>query len=225
VYALEAGGWALGLGTSVEHRTRYTPIEASIAGVNSPTELTPGTVIRGSVALDRVVGQGRLSFLLTGDWFGESSIAIPSQNGATSRYKLGPQFSANMIWETGARGFRFLTVTLADRYRSKFKGFDGATADNSNGNVFEAALEGIRGGATGTGVYVRLDGKLDSGLDVDDTITTAAMTAVGVSLGLAMPMGRASILPFIRGQVGSLDAGPVSTRATGFGAGISLTVR
>jgi hypothetical protein len=227
VYAMRAGSWAVAVGSSFERRSQYTPIEAQIAGVSSATELKPGNVVRLSVGLDRIVGQGRLSFLLAGDWFGESRIEVPAPGGppVDSRYKLGPQFSANVIWETGARGFRSLTVLLADRYRTRYTGFDGAKTPHSDGNVLEAAVEAVRGAPGKAGLYLRADGRLDSGLDVDDSITTAAMTAGALTLGVAAPLGRASLLPFLRFQAGRLDTGPTSTTALGWGAGVTLTVR
>ena len=120
------------------------------------------------------------------------------------------------------RGFQSFTISAADRYRSQYTGAAGLKTPGSSGNVFEAAVEGVSGAPGHTGLVFRVDGRLDGGLEVDNTITTAAMTAVGLTLGLSVPAGSATVIPFVRGQVGSLDTGPASTTATGIGGGVRL---
>jgi hypothetical protein len=227
VYAFSAGPWGVALGSSYEARSQYTPLEVLIAGDQTPAEFDPGEAIRASLALDRLLGNGRMSVLLAADFYGENLVQIGGGGGSTqgSRYTPGAQYSAALAFDLGISGFRSFRVTLADRYRSEFTAADGTTTEGSSGNVFEAALEMIRGGARGLGVYLRADARMDAGLEIDNTIATAAMTSAGASLGLSFTRGTISVLPFVRAQAGNIDVGPASTSATGFGAGITLTAR
>lgn len=224
VYATRAGDWNVGVGASFEGRGSYAPIESRVAGVSVPTDLHPGSTMRGSLGLDRTFARSRLSLLFAGEVFSHDRIEITTPGGVAvqSTYQLGPQFSAIGFLELGVGGFRSFTLSAADRYRTSFTGLDGRKAAGSNGNVFEAAVEGVSGMAGRTGLVFRVDGRLDSGLEIDNTITTAAMTAIGLTLGLSIPAGRATLQPFVRGQIGTLDVGPASTSATGFGGGLKL---
>lgn len=224
VYAVPAGQWNVGFGASYEARGTYSPIEAKVAGVARPTDLHPGGTIRGSIGLDRLFTSSRLSLLFAADVFGHDRLTLTGASGAgvESRYQLGPQFSATGFLELGVRGFRSFVVSASDRYRSKFTGADGLKAAGSSGNVFEAAVEGTSGVAGRFGIVFRVDGRFDSGLEIDNSITTAAMTAAGLTLGVSLPAGRAAVVPFVRAQIGSIDVGPASTTATGIGGGLKL---
>ena len=224
VFATRVGEWNVGVGASFEGRGTYAPIEAKVAGISVPTDLHPGSTMRASLGLDRLFGSARVSLLFAGEAFSHDRIELTGPGGARfqSTYQLGPQVSAIGFLELGVRGFRNFTVSAADRYRSSFTGLDGRKAAGSSGNVFEVAVEGVTGAAGRTGLVFRVDGRLDGGLEVDNTITTAAMTALGVTIGLSVPAGRATLQPFVRGQIGTLDVGPVSVSATGFGGGIKL---
>lgn len=227
VYAWRVGGWGLALGSSYETRSRYTPVEARIAGVTAPADFSPGGALRFSLGADRLIGRGRASLLLGAELYGQSQVDLkrPDATPITSKYTMGPQLSGSLLVDLGASGFRFFRVMVSDRYRSSFKTADGSKASGSSGNVFGAELEFVTGGPRGAGFYVRADGKLDSGLEVDNTITTAAMNAGGLTLGIAAQGARTTILPWIRVQAGRLDTGPASTMALGYGAGLSVTVR
>jgi hypothetical protein len=227
VLAWRAGGWGLGFATAVEARGRYTPIEALIAGVRSPTDLEPGNAVRFSLGADRLVGRGRVSFLVATDFYGESRLLVnrASGSGLASTYQLGPQFAGSASFDLGVRGFRTFTITLADRYRTRFTGFDGKKAAGSSGNIFDGALEFVTGAPRSTGFFLRADTRLDSGLEVDNSITTASMTSGGLSVGLMAPVGRLTLQPFVRGQAGKLDTGPASSTAIGWGFGLAMVLR
>jgi len=226
VYAWQTAGWGLALGSSFESRAQYTPLEVQIAGAPAPADLRSGNAYRFSLGADRLIGRGRLSLLFAGEVFSESRLSLATGEGdQETRYTLGPQFSGLLVLQMGVRGFRSFTITLADRYRTKFTGFAGEKAAGSSGNVLEGALELTTGGTRGAGLYLRAEGLFDSGLEVDNTITTAAMTRGSLTAGAAILSGRLSILPFIKAQVGHLDTGPEAATATGIGAGVSLTVR
>lgn len=227
VVAWRVGPWAMGLGSSVEYRTRYTPIDALVAGVSTPTDLEPGLGYHGSFGLDRVIGSGRLSLLFAGDFFGESGLFItaPGNVEARAKYRLGPQYSGAVAIDLGVPGFRTFSIGVSDRYRSSFTGFDGAVAAGSSGNRMETRIEVVTGPTARPGLLVRLDGLFDSGLEVDNTITTAAMTAGGLTVGAVLPIGRLLLQPFVNGRVGRLDTGPFTTKAKAFGGGLLVTIK
>jgi hypothetical protein len=210
----------------LEIRGQYTPLEARIAGVQSPADLHPGKTVRFSLGADRLVGRGRLSLLMAGDLYGTSRIEIASgANPVARQYKLGPQFSGTALIDFGLPGFRSFSIVVADRYRTEYTGSDGTKAAGSSGNVLEGSFGFITGRDQAVGLSLRFDGRLDSGLEVDNTITTAAMTSGGVTLGLFVPVGYGAIHPFVRGQLGKLDTGPNSSTAIGAAAGITWTLR
>jgi hypothetical protein len=227
VYAFRAGGWGLALGSSYETRSRYTPVEARIAGVTAPAEFTPGGTLRFSLGADRLIGRGRASLMLGAELYGQSQVDLRRPDGAplTSKYTMGPQLSGSLLVDLAPSGFRFFRVLVSDRYRSAFTTADGSKAGGSSGNVLGTELEFVTGGPRGAGLYVRANGRLDSGLEVDNTITTAAMTEGGLTIGVASHGARTTVLPWIRAQAGRLDTGTSSTTALGYGAGISVTVR
>ncbi|NNF38136.1 MAG: hypothetical protein HKN71_05685, partial [Gemmatimonadetes bacterium] len=57
-------GWSVGMGASYELRSSYTPLESTLAGGRTGTvaELDPAGTLHVSVALERLVGQGKMSF-------------------------------------------------------------------------------------------------------------------------------------------------------------------
>ncbi len=225
VYARRVGAWAVAAGGSFETRGSYSPIEAQIAGVARPTDLDPGSTTRFSLGADRVVGSGRVAVLVATDRFGEDDIRVTTAAGPVeARYRLGPQYSIGAIIDLGVAGLRSARITVMDRYRARHTGVDGMSAAGSNGNRFETSLEVTTGAPGRTGLLARLDGRLDSGLTIDNTITTAAMTGGGLTLGAIVPVGRATLQPYLRAQLGRVDTGPTVTTATGFGAGLTFTV-
>lgn len=227
VYAWEAGAWGLAVGTSFESRGSYSPVEAQIAGVPVATDLNPGNAVRFSLGADRLAGSGRFSMLAAADVFGTDRITVPGPGTTPTEgtYRLGPQFSLDLALDLVPRGFERLTLGAADRLRTAYTGIDGERAAGSSGNTLVAYVEGLTGNGRGVGVYGRVEGRLESGLETDQTITTAAATTARLLLGLVARAGRATFQPYGSVAVGTLDAGPVSTSLRGFGAGLTVTVR
>lgn len=227
VLAQRAGSWALAAGASYEIRSQYTPIDAAIAGITSTTELNPGDAVHLSLGADRLIGPHRLSFLAGYDRYGKDAISLAA-NGAPQvggEYRLGPSISGLMLLELGVPGMQELSVAIVDRYRDNYHGLDGRRVDGSNGNQLDARLQARFGVPRRFGWWFGIDGHVDSGLDVDQSLATAAMSAFGGSLGLSLPIGAVSLEPSIRGSVGTFDTGAVSTRATGFGVSVTLVRR
>ncbi len=76
-------------------------------------------------------------------------------------------------------------MAIVDRYRDNYRGLDGRRVDGSNGNQLDARLQARFGAPRRFGWWFGIDGHVDSGLDVDQSLATAAMSAIGGSLGLS----------------------------------------
>ena len=224
VLAQRAGAWALAAGASYEMRAQYTPIDAVLAGISSTTDLDPGDAVHLSLGADRLIGPHRLSLLANYDRYGKDAISLTGAGNVAigGPYQLGPAYSGLMLLELGVPGMQELSLAIVDRYRSDYRGLDGRRVDGSHGNSLDARLQARFGSPRRFGWWFGVDGHLDSGLDVDQSLATAAMSAVGGSLGLSLPLGAVALEPSVRGSVGTLDTGVHSTRATG--AGVSLTL-
>ena len=228
VYAWQAGDWGLAIGGSFEARGRYSPVEARIAGLSAETDLDPGHAVRFSLGADRLIGSGRFSVLVATDLYSEDHLTVTgaSQAATAATYRLGPQVSVNAFLDLGVRGFQRFTLAVADRYRSKFTAADGSKAAGSSGNLLDLSVEAMTGGGGATrGVFGQASARFDSGLGIDNTITTAAATTGTLRFGLWQQAGRAVVQPFASLAVGRIDAGPLETSAFGWGAGLMATVR
>ncbi|MGE3618190.1 MAG: hypothetical protein AB7L66_20125, partial [Gemmatimonadales bacterium] len=226
VYAMSAGEWGVAFGSSVEIRGSYSPVEARLAGAAAPTDLRPGPAVRFSFGADRLVGAGKFSLLVAADIYGKDRLSLDQPGGAVEgTYQLGPQFSATAYLDLAPRGMERLGFTVADRYRSRFAGIDGRKVAGSSGNYLMAAADGAVAVGRAASVFARLEGRLDGGLEVDQTITTAAANLATLTLGLTLRSGRATVEPFASIGGGRLDAGPAVSSVSGFGAGLTVTIR
>jgi hypothetical protein len=227
VYTLTAGRWAVGLGASFELRGTYTPLDATLAGgTNTVVDLDPAKAVHLSIGIDGIVGQGRMSLLVAGDAFGTDLVTIRSGDGATqaeSEYRFGPTLGVSWQYRLATARFRELRFSTAVRHRSAFEEGDGGKVSGSSGTVVNGAIAATIGGASGVGIVLGLDGFLDSGLEVDNTVATAAMTSAAFTLGLELPRGQITLLPFVRGTLGRLDSGATTTTATALAAGIAVS--
>lgn len=226
VYTGTLGDWAVGLGASFELRGTYTPLEAQIAdGGDTVVDLKPAGAVHLSLGLDRVVGQGRLSILFTGDRYATDVITLsPAGGPATeSEYRLGPTFATVWAYRIATPRVRDLSISAAFRHRSEFTNGSGEKAPGSSGNSADARIAATIGRAGRFGLLLAFDGVFDSGLDIDDTVATAAMTSATFTLGVDRSAGRVSFQPFVRGGFGSLDVGTEST--TGIVLGVGLSIR
>jgi hypothetical protein len=223
VFAREVGSWALAFGTSYELRSSYTALEAEIAGGAATTDLDPSDVTHVSLGADRLVGAHRLSLLATGDVFGDATLRLQSGGGeAEGTYKLGPAISFLALLELGVPGLRELSFAIIDRYRSSYRGLDGATASGSSGNAIEFMGRLRTGGPGRIGFVVGADAWMDTGLEVDNSIATAATTAAGLLVGVSIPTGSYALEPFVRANFGNVDTGPRSSSVSGLGFGVML---
>jgi hypothetical protein len=161
--------------------------------------------------------------LATGDVFGDATLRLESPSGAAEgTYKLGPAVSFLALLELGVPGLRELSFAVVDRYRSSYRGLDGATAPGSSGNAIELMARLRTGRPGGIGFVVGADAWMDTGLEVDESIATAATTAGGLLLGVSIPTGSYALEPFVRAHFGTVDTGSRSSSATGLGFGVAL---
>lgn len=227
VLARQVGGWAWALGSAYERRGTYTPVEARIAGVRAPTDLAPGGAVHLSLGADGVVGQGRMSLSLAGDLYGRDRIDLPIAGGARDRqhYRLGPTLAATWQVQFATTGVRDLTLLVVDRYRTPFEDGAGQRIAGSSGNYLDASLNGAVGRAGGPSLVLGLDARHHTGLSVDNSLTTAGIAAGGATLGLALPAGRSTVQPYVRGQLGRVDTGAGTASATGLSIGLSVGSR
>jgi len=227
VYAFRAAGWAIGAGAGYEMRGKYSPIDAVIFNVPTSSTLDPGDLIRLSLGGDRVIGQNRLSMIVAAEIFSsdQTRAAASGRPDVASSFTLGPSISATAQLAVAAKGFQRMTAFGSARYRSAFQDGTGATVAGSSGTQLDVGIEAVKGGTTGIALIGSLVGRVDSGLSVDESITTAGIAGGTAMLGVVIPAGHVSVQPFIQGSVSSLRTGAVSTSANGFGAGITMTVR
>ena len=227
VLARQVAGWAWALGASYEVRGSYSPVDAQLLGVGAD-ELNPGDVLHLSVGSDGLVGPHRASLALSADVYGADRLTMRDATTDSTRaagYRLGPVLTAEWQMQLAARGFRELSLYVADRYRMKFTRPDGSAAAGSSGHELDAGLLGTIPWTRALAVVVGLDGRYHTGLAVDNSVATAAFASGGGTLGLAWGAGAATLTPYVRAQAGTIDTGGFSTSALGLSGGITLGTR
>jgi hypothetical protein len=225
VFTTTVGPWAVGLGASYELRASYTPLDASLAGGGgSIADLDPAGAMHLSLGFDRVVGQGRMSLLFSGDRYGTDLVTTRVGTGAAtqSRYRLGPSVAVQWNYVLATPAVREIRLAVSDHFRFEFSDAAGDRVAGSRGNTLDLGVSVIVGRAGSMGLVLGIDGAFDSGLDLDNTVATAAITSAALTAGLDLPVGRVALRPFVRGTVGRLDLGPETTGATGVGGGVLL---
>ena len=224
VLATQAGSWALAAGGAYEKRGSYTPIEASIAGVTTSTDLRPGAMMHFTLGADRLLGENRLSLLAAADMYAADEVSASGNGSAASgTYQLGPSYTVLAALDIGAAAFRELRITVSDRFRTAFKGLDGLTAPGSSGSYLDLSARGVLGRPGRVGLILGVDAHHDSGLAVDNTFATASMSTAGFTLGLALPAGGYTLQPFARVQTGNIDTGLGSSTMRGLSVGIAMS--
>jgi hypothetical protein len=230
VYARQVAGWAWALGGSYEMSRSYAPV-ALVAGLPAP-DFSPGNTIHLSLGGDGLIGQHEMLVGVSADFFGRGELdGVSGGVGgagveiAPARTKLGPILTLDWQLRLAARSFRELTLYAVDRYRSSFER-EGARVDGSSGNYLDAGVRGVYAATPSTGVLVALNLRHQTGLSVDNTLATAAVRSGALTLGIVRDLPRGYTLrPFVRGQLGKIESGDVSTTATGIAGGVALGVR
>ena len=222
VVARQLLGWAWALGLSYEFRSAY---DAPRALLGRASELNSGNAIHLSLGADGQLRQHGMTFGLTADFFTEDEFT-PDTGGVevVRGVQLGPIFTAEWQLRVAARGLRELTLYAVERYRTKFK-LDGVTRAGSSGNYLDFGARGVFPTSRELGIMAGLEGRHHTGLDVDNTLVTAAIFSGGGTLGLVYERGGYALQPFVRGQVGRLDTGGTTTTITGVTAGLTAALR
>jgi len=223
VRAFEGEDWAMAIGASAEQRTEYSPIAIALSSGTSLTKVTPGTAVHVTAGLDRALGEGRWSLLFVGDVFSRDKVRLSATaDDGSNDYTLGPQFSFVSQMALAANGWREASLNVAARMRSAFSDATGQKVSGSSGTYLEGYFGGVRGGASGRGLIVGIDGRWHSGLTFTDAMVGAAVTATGLTLGYEHAGTSTSTRFTLHGQYGTFDTGKVST--SGFGATIGFSV-
>lgn len=229
VYSFRLGAWAVGTGASYEMRGQYSPLEGAIVGVNATSQLDPGDLVRASIGADRVIGQHRLSTMVSTEFFGNDNVrtiitGVP-ESGPARTYQLGPTVSASAQLAIATTRVQRLTAFLSSRYRTRTRGEAGVRLGGSAGNQLDAGIEVVTGSPRGIGVVTSLQGRWDTGLGIDRSITTAGVVGASLTTGVVLPFGRLVVQPSVNGGASSLSSGAGRTGAITLGGALTMTVR
>jgi hypothetical protein len=222
--------WAGALGVSYEVRGKYDP--GTLVPALSNTDYSPGDALRISLGLDGPLGQNGMTLGLSADFYpNHDEISDPGlANGDALTTQLGPVLTADWQLRVGAARFRELTFYAIDRYRTKYgsgSSSKGTVAvSNSSGNYLDIGIRSILAAASGTGILAAINFRHQTGLEADETIATAGMVSGAATLGLVRELGHGYVVqPFVRGQVGRIKTGELSSTATGIAGGVTLGLR
>jgi hypothetical protein len=222
IKAFDLTDWALALGLSVEQRTEYSPIALALSSGTSETQITPGTAIHFTGAIDRSLGENRLGIVLSADQFSKDEVSV---DAVATSYQLGPQVGIAARLDIGSTRWRSSEVTLSYRLRGEFTDSAGAKVSGSSGTYLEGSLGGVLGREGRTGLILGTDFRMHSGLPFTDAMVGAATTAAGVSIGWESPRERSVFRFVLRGQYGTFDTGVAKSSGMGVSLGMSVAAR
>jgi len=232
VAARRVGPWAVAVGGSYEYRGKYQPVAALVAG-SASADFRPGGVMRASLTGDRTVGPHRLSLAFTADVFAEDELRSPVSGGTTTSastlVRLGPVVSGDVQMQFAANGFRQLLGYASLRMRAPYSR-NGETVKKSSGQYADAGMRAAIGLGPQRDLVLAADGRLHTGLGVDEGLPTSGVASGSVSVGLEVRRGLFSVQPYVRGQAGSLrqrNTGPTvpSQSFTGYASGVVAVIR
>lgn len=224
IRAFDGDEWAVAVGGSVEQRSEYSPIAVLLADGKAETKVAPGSAVHATLGFDRTIGASRLSALLVGDLFSTDKVSSDDGTGTVvdNDFKLGPQVALSTGIDFGAGGWRESSLNVAAQWRGEFSDSAGAKVSGSSGTYFEGSFGGIRGGPEGAGFVVGTDARWHSGLKFTDALVGAAVSAVGLTLGLESVGARSTTRFTVRGQYGTFDTG--TAKSSGFSVTLGMSV-
>jgi hypothetical protein len=227
IYARTIGTWAWAGGAGVEQRGRYTPLESRLAGLDARTELVPGRAVHMSVGTDGLLGAHRLSAGVVVDIYSADEVRLVASGAAprSQEYQLGPTVSALFQLQVANPIVRDLTLRLGERYRSTFRGDNGADVAGSSGNYIDLSATGFLGAAGSRSLLLGVDVRQHTGLTVDPAFIGAGLSSVGATFGVSLPSGSIEWRPSLRAFAGSLRTGHGRTGMTGFSIGVTAHAR
>ena len=209
--AVPAGAWSLGLAGSLRWTGEFTPY----VDANGPFTYQPGIEGRIRAGVDRIVGRSRVTAGLTYSTFGTDQFA--GGTASSGRYQPGNRWIAELggVAPVG----RSATVAISAWHYVRSNG--------DSGRVSVANRERV------SSVGARFNLPLVTGLDLDFGLDgrtarmgTAPGQAVGAELGFGRSLGRrATLLPSVRYDVGTLDTGVKRRDVRGFSFAVFIRSR
>ena len=236
VYGRHAGAWAIAFGASYEHRGRFQPVAALLAGAPS-ADFRPGAVMRASLGADRSVGPHRVSLAAAADVFADDKLRAATDSGTAgggairtlATVRLGPVLTADAQLLLAAARFRELIVYTSFLWRAPYAR-DGRTEAGSSGQYLAGGLRAAVPLAAHGDLIVAGEGRWHSGLGVDQGLPTAGVRSASLTLGLDARRGLLSLQPYVRAQAGILQQRGGSTAVpnqsfAGIAGGLVLITR
>ncbi len=209
VYGRQSGAWALAFGASYEHRGRYQPVAALVAGSPS-SDFRPGGVMRASVGGERLVGPHRLNVTASADFFSDDKLRVAAVGtdtltapSALATVRLGPVFSADAQLQLAPGRLQEVVAYSTWLWRAPYAR-DGRTATGSSGHYLASGVRVAVPLAPGSALIVGSEGRWHSGLAVNEGLPTAGVLAANMTVGLSARRGRLTLQPYVRAQAGEL---------------------
>jgi hypothetical protein len=211
-------------------RGDYAPSEALTAGLGRPA-LKSGDAVHLSVGADRVLETSRQSLSLIADFYTSGRLSDPSAAVSLVNFRLGPTITGTYQVQATINNVESM-LYIVERFRSNYS-VGGTTVDGSWRTESEIGLvnsvplnpqASLRVGVDSRFHTAAFDGTSDQTVA---SFATSGILAGGATVGLQYSMSGGSFLlePFVRGQIGQLDLGGPTRRATGASAGLTLTAR
>ncbi|MCC6242914.1 MAG: hypothetical protein IT353_08735 [Gemmatimonadaceae bacterium] len=227
VFARQIGPWAWAFGAGAEKRGRYSPLDAQIAGVDARTELDPGGAAHFSLGGDGFIGPNRVLLGVVVDVYGEDELrqTVGTNAPRTQSYQLGPTVSASAAIEIKNERFRDLMVRVNERHRAGFRDGSGQSVAGSRGNYFDVGVSGTLGAPNARALLLGVNARQHSGLPVDKGLIGAALTAIGATVGVAVPADQFALSATAELSAGRLKTQLVTTTMTSLTLGLSVSRR
>jgi hypothetical protein len=230
VLAGQSGSWSYAVAGAYEKRGDYAPAEALTAGLGRPA-LRSGDAVHLSVGADRVLETARQSISLIADLYTSGELRDPAAAPSPVNFHLGPTITGTYQVQATIGNVESM-LYLVERYRGNYS-VGGTTVDGSWRMESEIGLVNSVPLSPQLFLRVGVDSRFHTasftGIE-DQTVAafaTSGILASGATLGVqyAMSGGSYTLEPFVRGQIGQLDLGGPTRRATGASAGLTLTTR
>lgn len=205
VAAKQVLGWAVAIGGSYELRGTYQPIAAIAAGSPS-VDFQPGNVVRGSLGLDRLIGGHRVSLTGAVDVFSDDELRNPAAGSAAAplaTVTLGPIFTTDVQIQFAVPRVREFVLWGSNRFRTRYER-DGREVAGTSGNYFDGGLRTSIPLSGSTDLLFTGDGRMHSGLAINQGLATSGVISGGGTLGLVHRAGTFTIQPYLRAQGGQL---------------------
>ena len=229
VLAGQSGAWSFAAGGAYEKRSNYAPSEALTAGLGRPA-LNSGDAVHLSVGADRVVETSRQSLSLIADIYTTGQLDDPAAAVSLVNFRLGPTVTGTYQVQATINNVESM-LYVVERFRSNYS-VGGTTVDESWRMESEIGLVNSVLLSPQAALRVGVDSRFHTAPFSNTTQTvasfaTSGILAGGATVGLQYSMSGGSFMvePFVRGQIGQLDLGGPTRRATGASAGLTLTAR